>query len=87
MDSAYWRVTVNQPLWYGGESCQDGECNQDCEGFGGSRGFACEFLCPAGDFAPVHPKVPAYKSCHCQYCDEVDDYPEIEFQAKDGFAV
>lgn len=87
VDSADWGVTVNQPLRNGEKSCQDGECNQDCEGFGGSGGFARDFLCPSGYFSPVHPQVPAYESCHYQYSNEVDDYPEIEFQAKDGFSV
>lgn len=45
VDYADWGVTVNQPLWNGGEYC------------------------------------------HCQYSDEVYGYPEIEFQAEDGFAV
>ena len=87
VDSADWGVTVNQPLRNGEKSYQGGECNQDCEGFGGSGGLACEFLGPAGDFAPVHPQMPADKPCHCKDGDEVDDYPDIEFQAKDGFSV
>lgn len=36
VDSSCCGMTVNQPLRYCRKSCQGGECNQYCKGFGGS---------------------------------------------------